>query len=277
MKENILNLSNYLYLKLVGLLCIFAIGFYAIDTPRVAPNGGTWLGYTLGTLGALIIIFLTLFGVRKRSYKSNLGDLKYWLSAHVWLGLSLIIIATLHTGFQFGFNIHTLAYVLTMLVVLSGIWGVYMYMSYPSLMSELLNSKTLLQHGQLLIEIDESASQMLEALPDGNAIKVSAKKMIEAAAGESIIHSWRDKYHVDVSGTKTSKAMDQLEALFLNGESSARGLYLLMTKRLNQLKIIREFIRLKTLVGIWLLFHVPLSIGLLVCLTAHIFSVFFYW
>jgi uncharacterized membrane protein (UPF0136 family) len=277
MKENILNLSNHLYLKLVAILCFLAIVIYAYDTPRVAPNGGTLLGYTLGTLGALIIIFLTLFGVRKRSYKSNLGDLKYWLSSHVWLGLSLIIIATLHTGFQFGINIHTLAYVLTMLVVLSGIWGVFMYMSYPSLMSQLLNGKTLLQQGQLLIEIDESASQLLEALPESSAFKVSAKKIIGAVASEPIIQSWRDKYHVDVSKTKTSLAAKELEVAFLNGESSARGLYLLMTKRLNQLKIIREFIRLKNLVSIWLLFHVPLSIGLLVCLTAHIFSVFFYW
>jgi hypothetical protein len=129
----------------------------------------------------------------------------------------------------------------------------------------------------MLIEIDESASQIVETLPGGSAFKVSAKNIISAVASESIIQSWRDKYNVDVSKTKTSQAAKDLEAAFLNGESSARGLYLLMTKRLNQLKIIREFIRLKTLVSIWLLFHVPLSIGLLICLTAHIFSVFFYW
>ena len=47
-------------------------------------------------------------------------SLKAWVSAHVYLGLSLIVIATLHTGFQFGWNVHTLAYALMMLVILSG-------------------------------------------------------------------------------------------------------------------------------------------------------------
>ena len=32
------------------------------------PNGGTWLGYTLGTIGALLIVWLMLFGIRKRRY-----------------------------------------------------------------------------------------------------------------------------------------------------------------------------------------------------------------
>ena len=153
MKENVLNISNNLFFKWALGLSLLSIALYILDDPRVAPNGGTWLGYTLGTIGALTIVFLTLFGVRKRSYRSNLGDLKYWLSAHVWLGLALVVIATLHTGFQFGWNVHTLAYVLTMLVVFSGIWGVYMYLRFPSLMSELLNSKTLIQQGEVLIEI----------------------------------------------------------------------------------------------------------------------------
>lgn len=45
-----------------------------------------------------------------------------WLSAHVYLGTALIVVATLHTGFEFGWSVHTLAYALTLAVVLSGFW-----------------------------------------------------------------------------------------------------------------------------------------------------------
>ena len=41
--------------------------------PAGGHNGGTWLGYTLGTIGALLILWLMLFGVRKRRYGPGAG------------------------------------------------------------------------------------------------------------------------------------------------------------------------------------------------------------
>jgi len=78
---------------------------------------------------------LTALGVRKRSYSSSLGTLRGWTSAHIYLGLALIVVATLHTGFQFGWNLHTLCYVLMMIVIGSGIFGMVVYLRYPQLMS----------------------------------------------------------------------------------------------------------------------------------------------
>ena len=60
-----------------------------------------------------------------------------WLSAHVYLGLSLLVIATLHTGFHFGWNIHMLAYVLMCLVIASGGFGVFSYARHLWLMTEI--------------------------------------------------------------------------------------------------------------------------------------------
>ena len=276
MKENVLNISNNLFFKWALGLSILAIALYIWDDPRVAPNGGTWLGYTLGTIGALTIVFLTLFGVRKRSYRSNLGDLKYWLSAHVWLGLALVVIATLHTGFQFGWNVHTLAYVLTMLVVFYGIWGVYMYLRFPSLMSELLNSKTLIQQGEALIEIDQGALKLLDSVEAG-AFKNKALQLLKSAATEPISRGFWANLKSDYPNSASEIALTQFESMFLQGEQSARQLSQLMAKRVGQLKRIREFVQLKSLAGVWLIFHVPMSIGLIASLVAHIFSVFFYW
>lgn len=181
-QESILSLGGFRYLKWSLILAIGSIVAYVIDEPRTVPNGGTWLGYTLGILGALLIVWLILFGMRKRAYRSNLGTVRGWLSAHIWLGLSLLVVATLHTGFQFGINIHTLAYALMVVVILSGIWGVTVYMRNPSLMSGLVGGKSLQQHGDLLKELDAESRNLAKGLGD------EVQRLVEASAHGRIVN-----------------------------------------------------------------------------------------
>ena len=71
----------------------------------------------LGAVGALLIVWLTWLGVRKRSYSSTLGSVQGWTSAHVYLGTACLIIASLHSALQFGWNVHTLSYILMCVVI----------------------------------------------------------------------------------------------------------------------------------------------------------------
>ena len=64
-----------------------------------------------------------------------------WVSAHVYMGSALVIIASLHCGFQFGWNVNTLAYVLMMLVVVSGAFGLYAYLVFPAAITRIRNGQ----------------------------------------------------------------------------------------------------------------------------------------
>ena len=114
------------------------------------PGGGTAYGYILGTIGALLILWLTALGVRKRAMTPGAWSLKAWTSAHVYLGLALIVIATLHTGFQFGWNVHTLAYALMMLVIVSGFVGIILYATLPRALSDNRGERT---ETQMVVEL----------------------------------------------------------------------------------------------------------------------------
>src|SRR5215475_1818534 len=85
MHQSFVNYRSFRYATLAAAATGIALLAYLVDRPRVPPNGGTWLGYTLGTLAALLIVFLSLFGIRKRSFHSRLGTAAGWLSAHVYL------------------------------------------------------------------------------------------------------------------------------------------------------------------------------------------------
>ena len=116
----------------VALLFASAVGYWAEDL-RVPPNGGSVFGYTSGTIAAFLMLVLTYLGRRKRHYGSKLGTVKGWTSAHVYLGVALIGLTLLHSGFQVGWNWHTLAFALMLIVCLSGIYGVWAYQHYPAL------------------------------------------------------------------------------------------------------------------------------------------------
>src|SRR3954447_21768444 len=134
--EGFLRHKSFRWLKVALALCLAAILAYALIDQQPRPSGGTAYGYTLGAIATLLILWLTLLGVRKRAMTRGRWSLKGWTSAHVYLGLSLVVIATLHTGFDFGWNVHTLAYALMMLVILSGLYGIAAYSLLPARLSD---------------------------------------------------------------------------------------------------------------------------------------------
>jgi len=157
MHQSILSFRRSRYLWWCSTLCIASIVAYWMHDPAMPPNGSTWLGYTLGTVGAVLILWLMWFGIRKRSYRSRMGTVHGWLSAHIYLGLGLITVVTLHTGFQFGWNLHTFTYVLMMLVIVSGMVGVYCYLHFPRVMTEDSGESTADSLIRQIQEIDRQA------------------------------------------------------------------------------------------------------------------------
>jgi hypothetical protein len=64
----------------------------------------------------------------------------------------------------------------------------------------------------------------------------------------------------------------------ITGRSDAeQRVITLLEKRREQLAQIREQLRIRALLEIWLFLHIPLTIALIAALVVHVISVFFYW
>lgn len=274
-QPTLLSYQRYRYLKASALLVLLSIAAYIAHNPAIKANGGTWLGYTLGTLGALIILLLLAFGIRKRSYQSTLGKLQGWLSAHIYLGAALVIIATLHTGFEFGWNIHTLAYALTLLVVASGFWGMYFYIRNPARMSAALRGETLEQHLLAIAEIDNHSRTL--AMNHFDHINKALLESNNAPLFENFLQQFKGKNPRCQTAVVAKLLIASTEKLSGEQAKTNAAVYELQLQKLARLNRLRQYTRLKTWVDSWLIVHVPLSIALLAALAAHIVSVFFYW
>lgn len=285
----------------IGLL-LAALLAYAGHEPVGPANGGTWLGYTLGTIGALMIVWLMLFGVRKRSYRNRLGTLRGWLSAHVYLGTALILIALLHSGFQFGWNVHTLALVLMLAVIFSGFFGVYAYLRYPTLMTRNRESATRQAMLDEICELDQNAVMLADGIdPKIHAIVV--RSIERSRIGGGVLAQLRPRDDSDRAVRELREMLDKREkqgtqALktsttemptmfamvdFLAGRATdaqsetLRKLIDTLSRRKALAGRVARDIQIQALMDIWLYLHVPLSFALLAALIAHVFSVFFYW
>ena len=79
----------------------------------------------------------------------------------------------------------------------------------------------------------------------------------------------------------TAAAVDKLSALgkMLRGDEARinQQLYTVMLRKQELLARVRRDVAYKARLDLWLYLHVPASIALLAALTAHIFSVFYYW
>lgn len=274
-RGNIFDYKNYRYFKLAVIIIVIAFSAFLLFEPAVGHYGGSYLGYGLGTISAGLVLWMAWYGVRKRRLRSS-GSTQGWLSAHIYLGTALMVIATLHSGFHFGINIHSLTYGLLLIVVVSGFFGNYAYMIYPRLMTENMGEDSL--DGLLLriAETDKLARQIALVMPDEINFTVDRACRV-TYIGLGLFEQLRGYQ----PNCPTAVAVDKLTSLGndLTGDQRKlyRELYSIMVRRQSLVKRARQDLMYRARLGFWLYFHTPFAVALLVAMVAHIVAVFFYW
>ncbi len=291
--QSILAWKNYRYFGWFAVVVlssslIFVSQFYS----SMPAWGGTWQGYTLGTIGALQIVWLTLLGVRKRRYRSRMGTVEGWTSAHVYLGASVVIVATLHCAAELAsLNVHTMTFWLMLIVVLSGFAGLYAYLHIPESMSQNLGGRFLAHWVAELTEVDRKlaelastsqtdwSSEILSAL-QGTAIGGSKRSQL-FARDTSVLYS------IDAGRLVSNKDQAAMISILSRRIPQARDdeiqsallnkAFLLFGNRQFLLRRIRKDMQYKAILKAWLYLHIPFTVSFLVALSVHIFVIFYYW
>jgi hypothetical protein len=292
--QSFVNYRNYRYGTLATVATVATLAAYLLDKPRVPPNGGTWLGYTLGTIAGLLVIFLSLFGIRKRSFRSRMGTAIGWLSAHVYLGIAALVIATLHSGMHFGANVHTAAYVLMWIVTLSGCWGVYAYVRYPGLMTRQRGN---LRRKELLQQIEELDQRSLGLAATARVNTLITDSIRRTDLGDPRFRaqlSGRDRSYLMIGGESPSQpahlvpnfgnhalieqlAERRLAATDEGTRATLQSLLEVAGAKAALLQRLRRETKLAAMMRIWLFIHVPVCCALLAALLTHVLTVFLYW
>ena len=144
--------SNFIALHLRWFIAFLialasASGWYYVEARDASrlPGGASFPGLVLGIVAGLLIVFECALWLRRTKLfrtRRTLGSAQLWMKAHTWLGLLIAPLALLHSGFAFGGTFTTLLMCVLLIVIFSGIFGLWMQNVVPRWLLEHVPGET---------------------------------------------------------------------------------------------------------------------------------------
>jgi hypothetical protein len=286
---------------LLATLAVGAAGAGLLAIARrsgAATPGGTGPGLALGAAAAVLVLGAVLLGARRRFLQLPLGTVAGWLRAHLWIGLGAFVLAILHGGLSLGGPLTTSLVIVLAAAVGSGVLGAVLQHVLPGELGASAPPETVEDPTRALARARRDAYAVVwaacGAAPDDGA----ERDAVGALLGEPVRpprpgvlrpsgtiegQDGLSRFYRSVvlpflrapgaAGSPLARAADA--ALVFDAEAAAIGAALRVP--LDDLAALCEAARRarrelgkQRWMHAWLLFHVPLSMALLVLLAAHV-------
>jgi hypothetical protein len=136
--------------------------FAGVIMVATALGGGGWLWWRHGFNGGLGVLHLTLrwltgwvalvsivaamiYSLRRRIYRRRAGPLRYWMLAHIYVGLIAAVTIMIHGGSHSGGLLTAILSLSFDLVLLTGLFGIACYYAAPRLLTSIEGNPLLLE------------------------------------------------------------------------------------------------------------------------------------
>jgi hypothetical protein len=263
--------SNF-ELKLSSFVIVFLLAVYIVYEALAIPGGGHPFGHALGIIGALLMLMTEfLYSARKRWHIFQSGQVRHWLSFHIFTGIIGPFLVLMHTGLEFR-GLAGISMLLTILVVFSGFVGRYIYTSVPrSLAGVELSRRDLeseLAQGRAeLATWSAGKSDRVQVLVSDYALAEEPDR--DLSMGEVLARRYREWQ----AKRQLHSAIKQLES---EEQTRLKNLERMIDKQQRLLRQINSLKTVRRLMGSWHTLHVPLGITLFTAMTIHIIAAIYY-
>lgn len=262
--------NKEIWLALLAAILITPLYAFIVFWFREIPAASGFFGHLLGVLGFLLMLMTeVLYSFRKRSRKARWGSMATWLQFHIFTGLVGPYMVLLHTAWKFD-GLAGAVWVLTVIIVVSGFIGRYIYTAVPrtidgvEIQSSELESQIAAADAEMqkyLAERPElaEATRRLNSLPD-----VSAGGWM-AVLGRTLIEwEYRTRLRAEERqmGSRARAQMKQIEQL-------VERLRMLRRQK-NSLATARR------LLSLWHMVHIPIGMALFTAAFIHIGAALYY-
>lgn len=237
---------------------------------------GTWLTmrWVTGLVGLVGVAIVMTYPARKQVYKRRAGPLRYWLLAHVYIGVIAGFVLLLHGGPSTGGVLTSLLMIAFDLVILSGLFGIACYIIVPRIM-------TSIEGDPLLIEdLETRRDELRTTLAQIGSDNAGLRKIIEEQVYKKFLslsyllrQYLRREELTDMLAVGRSQFKAEANSV---DDPTARQLLIEAIETAATLRRVDSLIYLHRLLKIWLAPHVISTSLMLILMVVHIVQVVFF-
>ncbi len=294
----------WLTISLVVLIAGTAVYIPYATGRSASPGGDTLIGLAFGLIGAAMILFAALLGLRKKWLTLRVGSLTWWMKGHLWLGALSLLMVLFHGNFHFGGVLTTVLMVLLFVIIFSGVFGAVLQHVLPGVMTAQVPRETTYEQvqeglGNLRREAYELVWSACGETPDpdeaaeiGALLSAPPKKPAKnelqepgSIEGQEELNRFYKSTIVPYlqSSSSPRNALAGATAAAVQFDAWKVALDPALHRVLDDLaavcaearQIVRQ-IRLHRWLHGWLLVHIPLSMALLVLMLVHAVMALYY-
>jgi hypothetical protein len=184
-RDNLPRHRRWIIFILIAVGCMIISYGMASKGLRNWPGGSSLVGFVFGILGSLIIIFECFLWVRKNLLRSwRIGRTQVWMRAHIWLGLLVLPLVILHSGFRLGGMLTTALMVLLITVIISGVWGLAVQQFLPRFVLDRLPAETVYSPIESVTQrLSDQARRLVDSICGADQSKESSSNGEMATSG----------------------------------------------------------------------------------------------
>ena len=238
---------------------------------------GTWLTmrWVTGLVGLAGIAGVMTYPVRKQIYRKRVGALRYWMLAHIYLGVLAGIVLLMHGGSHGGSWLTAALMLWFDAVIVTGLFGLFCYLLVPRIMTSIEGDPLLIEdlegrRAELRAELAAIRTKCDQQL--GDLIERKVRRHFSSLS--YLIRQYLRREELTASLAK-GRLHFKAEMATL-GDREKRNLFLKAIERSATLRRVESLIYLHRLLKVWLAPHVISTSVMLALLLVHIIQVVFF-
>jgi hypothetical protein len=263
--------NRELWLSFVAIAFITLTYLVVLILFKQIPEASDFYGHSLGILGFVLMLATeTLYSLRKRSRSARWGRMSVWLQFHIFTGLVGPYLVLLHSAWKFN-GLAGLVMLLTVVIVISGFVGRYIYTGVPRNVDGAEIEAEVLERE--IQQANVELTRWLAGRPE--TIQMLARRLsippVVGSGGFALLFS---RSLLDL-GDRLRWAWERMK-MDSAGRRQARHLEELLRRQMVLQRQLASLAMARRLLGLWHIIHIPIGLSLFVAAFIHIIAAVYY-